>query len=308
MDLTISKSKPIVFMTCDESLFLECLSTARICAKCSNQSLNIKILVSDYNCSDNIYVNNSIIEVISVSSKDLSNFPEFKDSYQYISRAMYIRLLIPNLFPEIEFAIYLDVDTLPLIDIGQLWEKRSDFLIQGVRRGYHKYLEEIGFFYGDIYINSGVLIINCKRWRQEKIKEKIFIFLEQTEKFFHPDQDALNIICRGNIGVLSARYNVNPLNPETNISEPELEEFISGLSAIFHFYGPLKPWNGCFDIFYQYLWCALGEYPLPNITMQFCDQKEFDAYRRKALNYLKLGLIKESNSCLEICRLIEEAV
>ena len=54
----------------------------------------------------------------------------------------------------------------------------------------------ISFSYLDHYFNSGVLLINLKKWREENIQEKLVYKAKQINSKIYPDQDPLNAVFR----------------------------------------------------------------------------------------------------------------
>ncbi|GHU72973.1 LPS 1,2-glucosyltransferase [Spirochaetia bacterium] len=94
------------------------------------------------------------------------------------------------------------------------------------------------------YFNAGVLLINLEYWRNNKINEKAILFLlEQPERAYAADQDALNHVINGNYYALAPKWNngVVPSGILTNYSDAELLEAEKSPSII-HIVGPYKPW------------------------------------------------------------------
>ena len=252
-DFKDSNSRPLVVFTTDDQYLRYALTAANMSQSFSQGSLDVKILCTDPIPKRNLIASDEHIELFSISNHvdQLKNLPEFQRSFSHISRAMYARLLLPSLFPNQEFCIYLDVDTMPTIDLRRLWFlRKKNYLVQGVRRGYHPYLEALGFGEDSTYVNSGVLLMNLNLWRANKIGDQIINKIREHESsLFHPDQDAINLICQNHIGELPIKFNLNPLNPEPNVPQElvlQLNQEMSG--AVFHFYGKSKPWMENFEI------------------------------------------------------------
>lgn len=100
------------------------------------------------------------------------------------------------------------------------------------------------------YFSAGVLYIDCKKWRKEKLTEKVLAYLrDNAEKLEFADQDAVN-------AVLYDRWKEMPLNwnvliriffknwPGTIICGFTDEEIkrITDNPKIVHYAGFLKPW------------------------------------------------------------------
>lgn len=127
------------------------------------------------------------------------------------SLGTYARLFLPQILYDVEKVLYLDSDTLTVGNIRDLWETDiEDFYLAGVKDVVcQTHRHEIGISDDEIYINAGVILINLKRWREDDISRQIIYYIQQySDENSFPDQDAINVVCRGEILVLSPRYNV----------------------------------------------------------------------------------------------------
>ncbi|MCR5773457.1 MAG: hypothetical protein K6G42_00090 [Lachnospiraceae bacterium] len=130
------------------------------------------------------------------------------------------RLHLPGLLPDVSRIIYLDVDILANGDIRDLWEMDTgDVAAAGVwdpplfgykpvgkaeRSSLLPMWEEVDW---NEYINSGVLILNLDRIRNEHDLAEEAIDFWNTFGFAYPDQDAINYLLRGKKCLLPARFN-----------------------------------------------------------------------------------------------------
>ncbi|MDR3289845.1 MAG: glycosyltransferase family 8 protein [Rickettsiales bacterium] len=97
--------------------------------------------------------------------------------------APYNRFLIPMLKPNINRAIYLDVDICLFGDIKDLWKQNLDgkivgWVIDDVFLGYHSNLTK-GALLSNNWFNSGVMLFDYEKWREkegssENIVNKLF--------------------------------------------------------------------------------------------------------------------------------------
>nr|MCR5504680.1 hypothetical protein [Elusimicrobiaceae bacterium] len=69
---------------------------------------------------------------------------------------------------------------------------------------WNKHLNTYGL--DDTYINSGVLVMNLKALRDEKLDDAM-IYLLNNNRYAFPDQDVINLICRNRINYVSNVYN-----------------------------------------------------------------------------------------------------
>jgi len=123
------------------------------------------------------------------------------------------RYLIPELIKE-DKVLYLDCDVMVRGSLAELWKENIEgYYLAGVPdynvmwRG--KLKER---FKGELipyeYVNSGVLLINNKKWREEKLFQTLLDYsIKNAFLLQWPDQDAINYICRDHKKILPDRYN-----------------------------------------------------------------------------------------------------
>lgn len=161
----------------------------------------------------------------------------------YYSEAIFYRLFIPSLFPELDKAIYIDCDTVLNTDIAKLYLTDlgdsiigavSDESIPGVPE-FCEYVENyLGVKVCD-YINSGVLVMNLSAFRKERIEERFLeILTAKNPDTVAPDQDYLNVLCNGKIHYLSPYWNKQP-KPENYVAAEEIN--------LIHYNMFNKPWH-----------------------------------------------------------------
>lgn len=152
------------------------------------------------------YLNDKKIEFINVNNLHeyiTSNSPNYNTKYTKLS---YLRCFFSKILNE-DKILYLDVDTLVVDNIHELWNlDLKDNVIAGVHESgeWNKYLNTYGL--DDTYINSGVLLIDLKKIREEKLDDSM-IYLLNYNKYAFPDQDVINLVCRNRIHHLSNIYN-----------------------------------------------------------------------------------------------------
>lgn len=123
------------------------------------------------------------------------------------------RYLIPELILA-DKVLYLDCDVMVRGSLAELWKENLDGYYLAGAPDYNVMwrgkLEER--FKGEMnpreYVNSGVLLINNKKWREEKLFQTLLDYsIENASLLQWPDQDAINYICRKHKKMLSDRYN-----------------------------------------------------------------------------------------------------
>lgn len=138
----------------------------------------------------------------------------------------YTRLFSGKLLPNnIDRILYLDCDTIILGSIGSLDNiSFSGKIVFGVRDcigGLYK--ENIGLNKNEIYINAGVLLMNLDELRKIDIRSAIASYTEKYVQLInYADQDILNGIFKGRIGILEPKYDVMTIDMVYSYKEIKL--------------------------------------------------------------------------------------
>lgn len=140
----------------------------------------------------------------------LKDFTEELCGFKHVSKACFLRLLIPKVFPELDRALYIDADTLCLGDISELYNTDFDNNYLIACRG-HKHSDsqakQLGLPY---YINSGVLLYNIPLMNENKyfdeLKEKWRGCLGKQEPF-SADETIINWVFHNKIKLTNEKFN-----------------------------------------------------------------------------------------------------
>ena len=118
-----------------------------------------------------------------------------------------MRLILPELLPKINKIIYLDGDTLVFTDLTELFNlPMNDNYIMSFPDVLHNHIRKYGI-YSDIYINSGTLLFNLKKIRDDKITDKsLKLVFKKFKKLYFGDQDIINIGYHPKLGLLPLKY------------------------------------------------------------------------------------------------------
>ncbi|MDR2526642.1 MAG: glycosyltransferase family 8 protein [Rickettsiales bacterium] len=128
-----------------------------------------------------------------------------------VNKMTFCRLLIPDIAPNINKAIYLDIDIVVLRDISTLWnEDLGNYELGAIpeyystKMKYKKYLKK-----SFCYFNAGVLLMDTAKMRKDNCVNR---FMKINKKFrenlWFLDQDILNIYYHNNYKILDKKYNV----------------------------------------------------------------------------------------------------
>ena len=136
---------------------------------------------------------------------------------------MFFRLVIGDILPKTERAIYLDCDTVVNMDIGDLW--KCEATESGIAAVADTFVQKHGtkvinnsLVMRNEYFNSGVLVIDIKKFTKVRnLADKVLNFVLSHECEY-PDQDALNYLFPHS-AVLPAQYNTF-VNEEREAEQP----------------------------------------------------------------------------------------
>ena len=174
----------------------------------------------------------------------------------------YARLLLPGLLPgHVDRVVYLDADVVVHDDPSWLWdEPMGDDVLFAVADLPHdngnagriaRTVDQIRYPYAPstVYFQSGVLVIDIAKFRQEDLAAKAFEFLATYPQMQFPDQDALNVLLATRTRLVDPRWNQmaavyrydsdnrdGPFDP-TTLLRLQTEPFI------IHYSGRPKPWE-----------------------------------------------------------------
>lgn len=172
---------------------------------------------------------------------DLSDFDGIVHDKR-VGVSAYFRLKLPSV-TKLEKVIYLDSDLVVLDDIKQLWAHDiSDYYLATVEDKYSALMTcQAGLSDDDTYFNSGVMVMNLKKFREDNLEEKIFNKLHEADNRYS-DQDVLNDICRDKVLFLPLKYNLMLSRDDANSFPKRKDEYNEALKhpVIMHY--SIKPW------------------------------------------------------------------
>ena len=166
---------------------------------------------------------------------DGAAFDDAPVSWQY-PREMYYRLLAPFFLPEhLHRILYLDPDILVINPLRPLWETdmQGNLFAAAAHTGKTELannINQLRLGTDHAYFNSGVLLMDLDRGRDEISPEDIFTYTrEHAKELLLPDQDILN-----------AMYGRRYLLRSGGICDMD---WVMGNTAVLHFCGKSKPWQ-----------------------------------------------------------------
>lgn len=195
----------------------------------------------------------------------LGRFASFKISLQ--------KLFISAYLQNVEKALYLDADTLVLKDLSTVYRTPlRGYYAAAVKDGlmyqFPEHIKEIGLEWRNFYFNSGIMLLNLNKMREDDIIRSAIIYFNTHEEVFG-DQDVLNVVFADKVKPISYRYNCNSTFFEEKdaafLSEfygepvPSTPLEVYKNAVILHFAGH-KPWTEWFTHPYlKPLWQSYAE-------------------------------------------------
>lgn len=197
------------------------------------------------------------------------------------SSTSYLRLSLPDLFPDERLVLYLDVDALVLRDLRPLLSRRLDGKpLAAVRDPLNPTLgsglgmpgwQSLGLTADREYCNTGVLLVNLPECRRRGVFEEARRFAgEMSQHLLFWDQDPLNWALADDWVRLERCWNTFCLSPLIELYKDwkycaddilPFRQLIEDekTAAVLHFAGPVKPWAAGYpdsperDLYLSYL-------------------------------------------------------
>lgn len=269
-----------------------CSMCASLILNNSNQNINVFILHSDLDGEQQQKITNALLNLLSdkinlfyveVKEDQFSSIPIIES---HLSIQTLFRILLSELLPlDVEKLIYLDSD---LVVEGSLDPLYSIDISNDYLAAVSDFNDELamnqGINSGVDYFNSGVMLVNLKRWRQSNfLNECLNYAIENKEKLRFPDQDILNGVLKGKWTKLDISWNVTRMFFDRNTDDwtKEIQPLIKNAKSnpkIIHYTTWQKPW------FY------LDTHPLKERYFFYLDQT-----KATYVKYFEKNILEHSN-------------
>jgi lipopolysaccharide biosynthesis glycosyltransferase len=280
---SVSTTDPIVLCASDDNYVMPLAVTLYSAATNLNPGNHLHVLLMDGGISEQSWngLKETLLDLpitVHVLRPDKREIADLGISH-HITHTAYFRLLAARLLPEsIDKVIYLDSDVLVKGDLTELWNQDvgDNYCLAAVDiscpfiNAYEAQKElgslkkslpylnvitpignwrELGLKGSDPYFNSGVMVLNIARWREEKIDQKLLACLRDNPAFVWCwDQYALNVVFSGQWGKLPAKWNQGAHTfeyPDESFGPIDAAEFaeMRDRPAVVHFTTEFKPWK-----------------------------------------------------------------
>ena len=172
---------------------------------------------------------------------------KIESSQAHVSFEANYKFLLSSLKPNLDKCIYLDADLIATGDLAELWEVDIDeHYMAGVIEEcktksliYHRQ-NRLNIKKKNNYVNTGVMLCNLKKWREDDIEKKFFkTYLSNEGLLLFPDKDTINIVLQDRIKPLDKKYNC--LISYIKENKKDVKNALKN-SIIIHYSGEIKPW------------------------------------------------------------------
>lgn len=223
---------------------------------------NIYLITNNLSKKNICYFKNLKFENVNIIMKNLKeNFEDFKIFTKgfHVSNSAIIKFLLPSILNELDKCLYLDGDIIVQKDLLSLYNTDINDNYAGViedLRPKYRYvktqLEKLKISHHRGYFNSGVMLLNLKKLRNEKISDELFNYRKFGFNTFM-DQDTFNVVFKDNVVflklinnfliTLEKDFDILELNKYYKLDNKynTIEEILKD-SLIVHFSSKYKPW------------------------------------------------------------------
>lgn len=184
--------------------------------------------------------------------------------HPHVSKAALLKFDLPNILSNLDKVLYLDGDILVLNDLSELYntdlnDKYAAVVPDMAGMLYEGHHLKLGF---GKYFNSGVMLLNLGKMRNDKISEKLLDYKLNKDAGHFMDQDCLNYVFQENVIYVSPMYNWMASN-QTEFTDEKIKDFyklkqsdldnIRKKTTVLHLTNRKKPWNS-YDVIGSDIW------------------------------------------------------
>jgi len=249
---------PICFATDDNYVPFLTVALASMLDNASKDNFYMIYVLTSHLSEENMKsikkheVENCSIEFVQLS-KELDKVQNMFHLRDYYSKETYYRIFIPNLFPQYQKVLYLDCDITVLGDVSELYNTEiHGYYVAAAQEEvmqtfevFGNYVEQADGINRKEYFNAGILLINCRRWRNKLIAERFVDLLNRYKFRVVQDEDYLNVLCKNNVKKLNLGWNKTSYKNET-FDDKDLK--------IIHWKINWRPWKYKDVLYEEYFW------------------------------------------------------
>jgi lipopolysaccharide biosynthesis glycosyltransferase len=251
---------------------------------------------------------NVSVEVIPI---DKTQFTDIKLSHGFPLATAYNLIAPKYLLEGYDHAIYMDADIVILDDLGDVWNQKLTTPVSAVADAHIGFIgfpsmwrpwRELDADPKAPYLNTGMMNIDLKLWRELEITEKC---LDLLVSFEMPciDQDALNLVLNGKFDHMHPRFNLMPYHLMKKLRTVDISEKPNDIQdaiknpAMIHFHRSFlgKPWvRGCSHPARK-LWTSIADEVSPRWRKS---NDMIGAFKRAGAKFANMSELDESSITL----------
>ena len=280
---SVSTTDPIILCASDDNYAKPLAVTLHSAASNLRAGSHLNVILMDGGISESSWqgLRETLIDLpitLHILRPDPQEIRDLGTSH-HITHTAYFRLLAARLLPDsIDKVIYLDSDVLVKGDLNDLWDLplNDHYCLaavdiacpfvnayealakdKSIKSSIPHYAaispipnwRQLSLDGSENYFNSGVMVINLARWREEAIDQKLLACLRNNQSYVWCwDQYALNVVFAKQWGKLPAKWNQGYHvfeYPDESFSPIDEQEFVSMRDEpeLIHFTTEFKPWD-----------------------------------------------------------------
>lgn len=175
-----------------------------------------------------------ICEVVDVSGQTYfpQDGPNMKSRFSYLALMRAALALMPE-FADIDRILSLDVDTVCVNDVSQIWDMPVDDCYFSASR------EDGSCFRNMLYCNTGVAIYNLEKLRDGKAQEVVDAL--NWRMYNNIEQDVFSFMCQGHIHDMPSTYNAT--NYTDPVEKPKIKHYAGYSASIWRNEPSVRKWR-----------------------------------------------------------------
>ena len=215
------------------------------------------------------------------------------------------RLRAASIFKDFDKILYLDSDICVMSSLWTLYstniENAYGALVPDIWQKTQKrrFLDK-----KQTYFNSGVFLINLKKWREDDIEIQLDAYYDKNkDNIKYPDQDPINVVLDGKIVELSYKYNFvySPIKNECRMFE-DYKKAAENPTIIHYVFN--KPWTTSLydfkdDIYVSFYFEQIELFPenIKELCLKYHKKYVVKKFKYKLFDFILLMKIKEYTTC-----------
>lgn len=296
------KELSVVFISDDNYALLTAVAITSILKNKDKEAIyNIYLI------ADNISENN-IVKIKSLECENFNinvvhyknDFSYLKKDYLHVSTSAIIKFMLPEVLKDLDKVLYLDGDIVVQNDLLELFSINIEDYYAAVVKDMSPVLMYIPSqltvlnLNHKAYFNSGVMLLNLKKLREDNIAAELIEYRHNGKNFFM-DQDALNVCFKEKVKYISMFYNLRTADTERfsleqilnfyNLKSIKNKKDLIKKAAIIHFAGKIKPWNTYNKYFTGIFAKNFKASPYKNVKLPY----NFDKIKKIIKNIFSVG-------------------